>query len=79
MSPHGPWDDLLAFVFDGGELSNERIADLTLVDGELTAFQFCTKEQAQRRLRPYVWRRVALALAAVKTGRVQYLQDGCPR
>ena len=23
VSPHGPWDDLLAFIFDGGELSDE--------------------------------------------------------
>lgn len=32
VSPHGPWDDLLAFVFDGGELSDEQIAGLKLRD-----------------------------------------------
>src|SRR5215813_13839136 len=35
VSPHGPWDDLLAFVFDGGEMSNEQIAGIELVDDEL--------------------------------------------
>ncbi|MGH3794592.1 MAG: NUDIX domain-containing protein [Pseudonocardiaceae bacterium] len=78
VSPHGPWDDLLAFIFDGGELSDEQIADLTLVDGELAAFEFCTEQLAQQRLRPHVWRRAAIALEARKTGRVQYLQDGHP-
>jgi hypothetical protein len=31
------------------------------------------------RLRPYVWRRVAAALDALKTGLVAYLQDGYSR
>jgi 8-oxo-dGTP diphosphatase len=76
VSPHGPWDDLLAFIFDGGELSDEQIAGLKLRDDELAAFEFCTEEQAQQRLKPYVWRRVVVALEALKAGRVQYLQDG---
>ena len=76
VPPHGPWDDLLAFVFDGGELSDEQIAGLRLLDGELAAFEFCAEEQARLRLRPYVWRRVAAALDALETGHVRYLQDG---
>ncbi len=76
VAPHGPWDDLLAFIFDGGKLADEQIAGLTLLDGELAAFKFCTEEQAQQRLRPYIWRRVAVALEALKTGHVRYLQDG---
>lgn len=79
VSPHGPWDDLLAFIFDGGKLADEQIATIKLSDGELSAFEFCTPEQAQERLRPYVWRRVAAALDALKTGHVQYLQDGYSR
>ncbi|WP_322769771.1 NUDIX hydrolase [Frankia sp. Cr1] len=79
VSPHGPWDDLLAFIFDGGELSDEQIATIKISDGELSAFEFCTHEQAQQRLRPYVWRRVAVALDALKTGIVQYLLDSYAR
>ena len=74
-----PVDDVLAFIFDGGELADEQIARLALLDGELAAFEFCTEEQAQQRLRPYVWRRVAIALKALRTGHVHYLQDGYPR
>lgn len=76
VSPHGPWDDLLAFVFDGGELTDERIAGLAPHDDELVSFEFCTEAQARRRLRPYVWRRVAAALESLTTGDVKYLKDG---
>jgi 8-oxo-dGTP diphosphatase len=79
VSPHGPWDDLLAFIFDGGELNDSQVANLTLIDGELAAFEFCNEEQAQQRLRPYVWRRATFALKALGTGHVHYLQDGYPR
>jgi 8-oxo-dGTP diphosphatase len=41
VSPHGPWDDSLAFVFDGGKLGSEHAA-LTIHDQELSAFEFCT-------------------------------------
>ncbi|MGI9001763.1 MAG: NUDIX domain-containing protein [Pseudonocardia sp.] len=76
VAPHGPWDDLISFIFDGGELTGEQIAELKLLDGELKAFEFCNEEQARQRLRPYVWQRVAVALDALKTGHVKYLQNG---
>jgi ADP-ribose pyrophosphatase YjhB (NUDIX family) len=76
VSPHGPWDDLVSFVFDGGVLAAPAIAGLRLADGELRAFEFCDEGQAKERLRPYVWRRVSVALEALATGHAQYLQDG---
>jgi 8-oxo-dGTP diphosphatase len=79
VSPHGPWDDLLAFVFDGGRMSSEQMAGIRISDGELSAYEFCSPVQAQQRLRPYVWRRVAAALDALGTGHVHYLVDGCAR
>ncbi|MGH3327418.1 MAG: NUDIX domain-containing protein [Streptomycetales bacterium] len=78
VSPHGPWDDLLMFIFDGGELTGDQIAGLRLVDDELDEFRFCTREEAARRLRPYVWRRVEAALEALRHGHARYLQDGFP-
>lgn len=76
IAPHGPWDDLLAFVFDGGELNDEQIADVRLLDDELRAFDFCDEHQAQQRLRPYLWRRVAAAIDTLESGRVPYLRGG---
>jgi ADP-ribose pyrophosphatase YjhB (NUDIX family) len=76
VSPHGPWDDLLNFIFDGGTLSDSDIGALRLVDSELRSFEFCDEGQAKERLRPYVWRRASAALEALETGRARYLQDG---
>jgi ADP-ribose pyrophosphatase YjhB (NUDIX family) len=76
VSPHGPWDDLLNFIFDGGALNTSEIAALQLVDSELRAFEFCDEGQSKERLRPYVWRRASAALEALGTGRARYLQDG---
>jgi 8-oxo-dGTP diphosphatase len=78
VSPHGPWDDSLMFIFDAGTLTAEQIARLRLADSELAAYEFCTPQQAQQRLRPYVWQRVHAALEALDTHRVAYLHDGYP-
>lgn len=76
VAPHGPWDDLLNFIFDGGVLGTEEIAKLRIVDSELRAYEFCHEAQARERLRPYVWRRVDIALETLSTRQVRYLQDG---
>lgn len=78
VSPHGPWDDSLMFIFDGGTLGNRQIADLSLHDSELRAFKFCSENEAAKRLRPYVWRRTQTALNSLRTGMISYLQDGHP-
>ena len=78
VSPHGPWDDTLMFLFDGGTLTAAESASVRLLDKELLAYEFCTEEQAARLLRPYVWRRVRAALQALQTGEFCYLQDGQP-
>jgi 8-oxo-dGTP diphosphatase len=76
VPPHGPWDDLLAFVFDGGVLDADQIAEIRLLDGELAAFRFFTEREAEQRLRSYVWKRVRTALGASCSGCTRYLQDG---
>lgn len=76
VSPHGPWDDLVSFIFDGGVLDAPAISELRITDDELRAYEFCDEGQVKERLRPYVWRRVSIALEALTTGRARYLQDG---
>jgi 8-oxo-dGTP diphosphatase len=76
VPPHGPWDDLLAFVFDGGALPRERVADIQMLDGELDRFEFCEEEQAAQLLSSRTWHRMRAALDAVRTGQMAYLQDG---
>jgi 8-oxo-dGTP diphosphatase len=76
VSPHGPWDDSLMFVFDGGILSPDDQARITLRDGELARYQFVKPEEAATLLRDYVWHRVRVALEATTTRAPAYLQDG---
>jgi 8-oxo-dGTP diphosphatase len=76
VSPHDPWDDLVSFIFDGGILDTQTISQLRITDNELRAYEFCDEGQVKERLRPYVWRRVSIALDALATGRARYLQDG---
>jgi 8-oxo-dGTP diphosphatase len=76
VSPHGPWDDLINFIFDGGVLTRDVISAIQIVDDELRAFEFCDEGRAKERLRPYVWRRIRMALETLETGRARYVEDG---
>jgi 8-oxo-dGTP diphosphatase len=76
VPPHGPWDDLLSFVFDGGVITPDRFAAVRLEDGELDHVAMCTEAEAEQRLRPRAWRRLRAALDAASTGTGRYLHDG---
>jgi 8-oxo-dGTP diphosphatase len=78
VPPHGPWDDALMFVFDGGVLDADRTKTLRPVDDELASLAFCTAEEASSRLRPYVWHRAWAAIGALNTGEPTYLTHGLP-
>jgi 8-oxo-dGTP diphosphatase len=76
IEPHGPWDDTLVFVFDGGVLSTAAIEALRIMDDELSGFRFSTPPEAAELLRPYVWQRAATALEAIASGRARYIHRG---
>ena len=42
-----PLDDTLVFIFDGEVLSPPTIQSLRITDEEITAFRFCTTDEAQ--------------------------------
>jgi 8-oxo-dGTP diphosphatase len=78
VPPHGPWDDMLAFVFDGGTLADEQCR-LSLGDGEVSEYRFSPADQLAELLNARLWRRVAVALEVLKAGSgPRYLQDGRP-
>ncbi|MEV4810077.1 NUDIX hydrolase [Micromonospora avicenniae] len=76
VAPHGPWDDSLMFVFDGGVLSSNETATLRLTDDELLAYHLSSSDEAKSLLRPYVWHRLTHAVAAAVDGRCRYLVNG---
>ncbi|WP_030021407.1 NUDIX domain-containing protein [Streptomyces monomycini] len=76
VPPHGPWDDQLAFIFDGGVLAeglplgphDEEVGDL--------AFVSCAEVGA--RVRRRLAHRFEAAVAALSSGSTTYLHDGTP-
>jgi 8-oxo-dGTP pyrophosphatase MutT (NUDIX family) len=76
VAPHGPWDDLLGFVFDGGVLSPQQAAQLAPRDSELSEHRFFDVEEALRLLPARQRARAAQALRALDDGVPRYLQDG---
>lgn len=76
VPPHGPWDDQLAFIFDGGVLA-EGLA-LRPHDEEVSDLAFVSRSEVGARVRPRLANRFEAALAALSSGRVGYLRGGRP-
>lgn len=74
VPPHGPWDDLIAFVFDGGQISHNT--PIRLDGKELDHCEFLAKSEAMRQLRPRALRRLAASLRLLNSSeeRGPYLQ-----
>ena len=68
VPPHGPWDDLLAFIFDGGVLTESERQRLAVRDPEISEFRFVMPAELQEMVRPRLARRVGYALDALRSG-----------
>lgn len=75
MPPYLGWDDAMEFIFDGGVLSEDQLASITLQPSEINAIHFCTLEEAGDHLTPLSLRRLTHALAA-PPNETRYLEDG---
>ncbi|WP_433418757.1 NUDIX domain-containing protein [Microtetraspora malaysiensis] len=76
VSPHGPWDDSLMFIFDGGIVTGPLETYFRTTDEELSEIRFCTASEAESLLRPYVWNRLHSALRTLQGGRAAYRENG---
>ncbi|MEU1886136.1 NUDIX hydrolase [Micromonospora rifamycinica] len=76
VAPHGPWDDSLMLIFDGGILDGDRVSAIRLAESELLAHSFSSADSAKALLRPYVWSRLKYAIAAATTENCYYLLNG---
>lgn len=74
VAPHGPWDDQIAFVFDGGTIDVERKP--MPHDEELSEARFVDPAKAGGLLQDRMRRRLTEALRALREGRTVYLHDG---
>ncbi|MBB1245018.1 NUDIX hydrolase [Streptomyces durbertensis] len=78
VAPHGPWDDQIAFIFDGGTLARDQAEQLHPGedDGEVEEVAFVAVEEAADWLPDRVGRRFAAAMEALASGCPRYLRDG---
>jgi 8-oxo-dGTP pyrophosphatase MutT (NUDIX family) len=74
VAAHGPWDDQVVFVFDGGTLTTERAATVRVRDPELAAWEFFDVEDARAHMRDDIWRRLRAARDSLELGTTSYLE-----
>jgi 8-oxo-dGTP pyrophosphatase MutT (NUDIX family) len=72
VDAHGPWDDLLVFIFDGGTVGEEDVNRMSVTDEELSEFAFFPLEVAEMQLRPDLWLKLCRAVKAKRVGVVSY-------
>ncbi|MGH3702737.1 MAG: NUDIX domain-containing protein [Pseudonocardiaceae bacterium] len=75
IGPHGPWDDYLIFMFDGGTLVDAAIKRLIITDSEISEFGFFSVRDTSRLLRKDAARRLAHAVDSLENSRhVHYME-----
>lgn len=75
LGPHGPWDDQLVFIFDGGVLTGKQLAHLRVTDPEISQFAMLNPEDAGRRLRPDMAQRLSRAHQALSSDNTDYSES----
>lgn len=78
VPPHGPWDDSIAFVLDGGILDDAQLQALDLTDGELRGYRLVHPDESKALVRPRLWRRLHHAMTNLSGHAAIYLEDGRP-
>jgi 8-oxo-dGTP pyrophosphatase MutT (NUDIX family) len=74
VGPHGPWDDQLIFIFDGGMLESADTINLEISDKELIDFSFVSLDDSEKLLRSDMWRLLRDAYEALENGTTRYLE-----
>ena len=69
-------DDALQLIFFGGILSEKEISSIKLQKAELSEYRFVNVTEALKLLRPKIGNRTAVALQALETGSIIYLENG---
>jgi 8-oxo-dGTP pyrophosphatase MutT (NUDIX family) len=72
----GRFPEGLAFIFDGGLISEPQVADLTLTDPEVVFAGLYALDEATAMVKPSLLARLAIALAAVHSGGLALCEDG---
>ncbi|NUT51230.1 MAG: NUDIX hydrolase [Saccharothrix sp.] len=74
----GPMPEGLAFVFDGGVITDEDVAAIDLADPEIRSVGLYPVDDAHELVKPSLARRIEAALDAVRTGGLALCEAGHP-
>ncbi|WIY04416.1 NUDIX hydrolase [Amycolatopsis mongoliensis] len=66
----------MAYVFDGGQVTEAEIKALTITDPEILSVELLPLDTAALRLKPILARRIAVALDAARAGELLICEDG---
>lgn len=77
-APSAADGDKILFVFDGGVLESDQLAQVVLDPGEIASYEFVDLADAVDRLIPRLARRLNAAVEARHTNHVVYLEHGRP-
>ena len=75
-APHPDEGDKVLFLFDGGRLTLDRLAEIRLDDGEIGEYAFIPADRLADLTVPRLVRRLQSTLAARAAGRPRYLENG---
>jgi ADP-ribose pyrophosphatase YjhB (NUDIX family) len=75
-APNEAEGDKVLYLFDGGQLSQEHLAQITLQQDELKGFSFLPPEQVAERTIPRLARRILAAAEARNQTAPVYLEHG---
>ncbi|MCP2260514.1 NUDIX domain-containing protein [Streptoalloteichus tenebrarius] len=78
IGPHGPWDDQLLFIFDGGRLTARQVASIRVADQEISEYAFVDLDSAVRMLRADMAQRLVRAQRALPRGTTDYSEGPRP-
>lgn len=72
----GPMPEGLAFIFDGGVITDEDVSAIELTDPEIRSVGLYTLDAARDLVKPLLARRIEAALNAVRTGALALCESG---
>jgi 8-oxo-dGTP diphosphatase len=75
-APHPDEGDKVLFIFDGGQLTNDTVAAIRYLDGEIAEHMFVAADGLGDLTIPRLSRRLQETLTARAAGRPAYLEDG---
>jgi 8-oxo-dGTP pyrophosphatase MutT (NUDIX family) len=76
VSAQGVMPEGLAFIWDGGVLSDADLNEITLKDPEIVSLDFCGINEVIGRVKPVLAGRLAAALRALEHNGVVYCENG---